>query len=248
MAFDLLKDARVLRDREQQPLIRVALRAIKDFAIPLEVGMQEKELYWKWYLLPNEFISNEITKAGPKKEEPAKVEDLDEFIKPLPKKQDTDEKKKTEQAEQKTGKEQKTEEKKETNEKKELHQKNEEEQKTLEQKEEPKKKDTGKKDGPFLDQAAAYFQENAIEIADQTTIKKGTEADYTLLIPSAVGKLTFYCKAKGKKTIADGDLSSAYVTGEAKKLPVLFLTNGKLAKRAKEMLGKEFKNIIVKEI
>ena len=50
-AFDLLSQNKVLRDSEQEPVIRVALREIKDFAIQLNVNYDgNKEVFWKWYL------------------------------------------------------------------------------------------------------------------------------------------------------------------------------------------------------
>jgi len=54
-AFDLLNQNKILRDSEQEPVIRVALREIKDFAIPLNVNYNNyKEIFWKWYLTDNE--------------------------------------------------------------------------------------------------------------------------------------------------------------------------------------------------
>ena len=54
-AFDLLQQSVILRDIEQEPVIRVALREIKDFAIPLNVNHNNnKEIFWKWYLTNNE--------------------------------------------------------------------------------------------------------------------------------------------------------------------------------------------------
>ena len=38
-AFHLLKEKKVLSDEEQVPAIRVALRAIKDFALPLKASL-----------------------------------------------------------------------------------------------------------------------------------------------------------------------------------------------------------------
>ena len=43
-------------------------------------------------------------------------------------------------------------------------------------------------------------------------------------------------------------MSSAYVQGHLKKLPVLFISYGEPTKRAKEMLAKEFQNIVFKKI
>jgi len=52
-AFMLLKEKQVLKDDEQEPAIRVALRAIKDFAIPFE---KNGEQYWGY------FVKKEIEK------------------------------------------------------------------------------------------------------------------------------------------------------------------------------------------
>lgn len=53
--FALLKEKKVLRDSEQSPLVRVSLRKIKDFAVPLEVTVNGKtEVFWKWHTLSDE--------------------------------------------------------------------------------------------------------------------------------------------------------------------------------------------------
>lgn len=46
-AFFILKERKILKDSEQQPAIRVALREIKDFAVPFEKG---SEIFWKYFL------------------------------------------------------------------------------------------------------------------------------------------------------------------------------------------------------
>lgn len=63
-AYDLLKDKKILKDDAQAPAIRVALRSIKDFSVPLNVSHEEKtELFWKWYLLTNDEATNFIQQA-----------------------------------------------------------------------------------------------------------------------------------------------------------------------------------------
>jgi len=65
-AFLLLKEKRILVDSEQQPAIRVALREIKDFAIPFE---KEGIVFWRYFLMeePSQIISEEEIEI---KEEP----------------------------------------------------------------------------------------------------------------------------------------------------------------------------------
>ena len=51
-ALYLLKKEKILDDEFQTPVTRVALRAIKDFAIPLKITHDGKEkLYWKYFLV-----------------------------------------------------------------------------------------------------------------------------------------------------------------------------------------------------
>ena len=48
-AFMLLKEKKFLRDSEQAPAIRVALRAIKDFALPFK---KNDEIFWRYHTVP----------------------------------------------------------------------------------------------------------------------------------------------------------------------------------------------------
>jgi hypothetical protein len=43
-------------------------------------------------------------------------------------------------------------------------------------------------------------------------------------------------------------MAAAFVQGQLRKLPTLLLSTGTLSKKAKEMLGKEFKGMVVKQI
>src|SRR3989338_9100838 len=62
-AYELLKERGVLKDTILEPVIRVALRQIKDFAKPIEVNTDGNiELFWKWYLLSNEEAEHSIKK------------------------------------------------------------------------------------------------------------------------------------------------------------------------------------------
>ncbi|MFH1327203.1 MAG: hypothetical protein ABIH59_03695 [archaeon] len=66
-AFELLRQKKFLKDQDQHPAIRVALRSIKDFAIPFE---QDKEIIWRYFTInPEEYKTKEkkifITKEKP---------------------------------------------------------------------------------------------------------------------------------------------------------------------------------------
>ena len=62
-AFELLKNKKFLKDIEQDPAIRVALRSIRDFAIPFKKG---DEIFWRYFTF-NE--SEQRVEESPKKEE-----------------------------------------------------------------------------------------------------------------------------------------------------------------------------------
>ncbi|MDP3881423.1 MAG: FaeA/PapI family transcriptional regulator [Nanoarchaeota archaeon] len=74
-AFHLLKSKRILVDSEQTPPIRVALRAIKDFAIPLRVKVNEEEkLMWKYFALEESEFNSLLQGFSPQKEEKVEKE------------------------------------------------------------------------------------------------------------------------------------------------------------------------------
>ena len=70
-AYDMLYQNKILKDYEQEPAIRGALRQIKDFAIPLQVNYENKiEIFWKWYLIDNKEMELLIkSKLSEKKKE-----------------------------------------------------------------------------------------------------------------------------------------------------------------------------------
>jgi len=54
-AYDLLSEKLVIRDTTAEPWQRVALRDLKDFAVPFHVNYKNiQETFWKWYLTTNE--------------------------------------------------------------------------------------------------------------------------------------------------------------------------------------------------
>jgi hypothetical protein len=65
-AYLLLKDAKLLVDSEQEPAIRVALRSLKDFAIPFS---HEDKIIWRYAFIPIEEIKKLINKYPIEKSE-----------------------------------------------------------------------------------------------------------------------------------------------------------------------------------
>lgn len=60
-AYDLLKEKKVLKDSKQEPAIRVALRALKDFAVPFKKEGSE-EIFWKFFNTPEKTSEKEKPK------------------------------------------------------------------------------------------------------------------------------------------------------------------------------------------
>ena len=55
LAFNLIKEKQILKDSELTPLMRVAMRTIRDYAVPLNVNHDEQiQVFWKFYLLSNQ--------------------------------------------------------------------------------------------------------------------------------------------------------------------------------------------------
>lgn len=214
-AFDLLSQSKILRDAEQEPVIRVALREIKDFAIPLNVTHNNnKEMFWKWYLANNEEAEILIKQ---------KLQILEKPVE-----------RKIEEKVQKDIKEQKPIE-------------------TIQKQSKEKPKEASKykprdKEDNFLKDIMRFFEKNRINVISSEIIKKNSEIDFLVELPSVVGNLQYYCKARNKKKISDSDLSNAYVKGQFKKLPVIVLSPGELSSKAQEILAKELNNITFKKI
>ncbi|MEM4325967.1 MAG: hypothetical protein QXU40_01550 [Candidatus Pacearchaeota archaeon] len=64
-AFMLLKERKFLDDSEQDAAIRVALREIKDFAIPLRT---ESKLFWRFFTVPEQWVIEQIESSKKLKE------------------------------------------------------------------------------------------------------------------------------------------------------------------------------------
>jgi len=99
----------------------------------------------------------------------------------------------------------------------------------------------------FFKQVKDFFYKNNVNIITQQVLRKNNEIDFEVKLKTPFGKMDYYCVAKNKKRVNEGDLSSAFVRGQTKRLPIIFLTTGGLTKNAKEMLSKDLKGMVVKE-
>ena len=220
-AYNLIKEKKVMRDTKSEPWQRVALRAIKDFAVPLNVNFQDQaETFWKWYLLTDEEAKPFIAKLLDSEKIEERIEEKIEpkvEIKAEPKKEFFRE---------------------------EIKLPVQEKIKVQEERIPKPKKEKILKEEPadkFQLQFNDYIYKNKIRVLEQEILRKGREINLVIEVPSPIGKLTFYTKVKNKKSISDSDLSLAYNEGQQKKLPTLFLSNGILNKKAQIYLEKNLK-------
>lgn len=256
---ELLKEKGVLRDTSLDPLQRVCVRSIKDFAKQLDVSMGDsKEVFWKWFLLPEDQTNAAIQQLlEPSSQPEKKIEAVIPVSIPIPapvsapasvpisaivpESQKVAEPKKIEVPVAPVIAE--------------LPKIKKPLAKLSVQKSIPPTADVCEEIRPivvdnsdlFLKNVRSFFERNKIIIRELTTVKKKTEFDIIIDVPSPLGILTYFCKAKNGKRISNSDLSNAYVQGQLKKLPVVFLSPGELAKPAKIFM-KDLKGLTVSRL
>lgn len=238
--FDMLKLKKVLQDSKLDALNRVSVRSIKDFAKPLHINLNgNKEIFWKWYMISNNEAVDIIKSMFSIKREEKNVvikkqeqKDVNEKIENRP----TESEKKTYDTFKKQDDEKKIFEKSLK-------------QNVFEKK--SKISDFDKKENlektEFLDKIKDFFEKNEIKIIEEFLVKKNTEYNFLIQVPSAFGVLNYFCKAKSKKKCNESDVGSAYMEADQYRLPTIFLTTGEFTKKAEVELEK-FKGITIKKI
>lgn len=213
-AYLLLKKNGILLDDEQTSAIRVALKKIKDFAIP---QTKNDTLYWKYVFYEE--------KPNLINEEPKQIQEESELI----------------------------------------EQKEEEEQQKLElmpekQKEQSKEQEQpveSKKIESIFDTKKEISQENKIPFLEEIqNCLKNLGYDYfdlfedsrneivgCIIADTSFGKKKFLVVARNKKSLSDNDLISAKKQADNYKMPLLFISNGKLSKKASDYVN-EYSNLI----
>jgi hypothetical protein len=135
-------------------------------------------------------------------------------------------------------------------------QKEKQEQKVIPKKEEPaqvpfkeKQKTLAEEDlSEFEIMLRKYFDAQEILIVEREVIRKNSEYEFTIKMKTPLGFAEFYCKARNKKKVPDGDIADAYLQGLINRSPVVFITNGEVAKKSKEKLKTNYKGMIIKEL
>lgn len=229
-AYFALKEGRVLRDDKLEPAIRVALRELKDFAKPLQVKVNGNQyLFWKWYLVGNDEVSQKIRsrfvvpKPAEKPVEQPVVQPKEPEVKKEEKPVTLDDRIEPKKIEVK------------------------EEVKEVEEKQEVVEEQTVQETISFYKAVDDYFKKNKINILKEEIVRKDREFNFIIEIPSELGNLKYFVKVKNKKKIGDGDLTSAYSQAHLESLPLLFLTNGELVKKTKDLLNTGLKGVVFKK-
>lgn len=224
--YALLKEKQVINSALVEPLTRVSLMNIKDYSRAFNYTINgEEQLFYRYYLLSEEQAKQMIAEALKPKKKPAP--------KPEPQPVHTPPKKQVVTKPKKQVKPKKTTKKKIVV----------EEQTTLAPEAKPEMPDE-----PFFKRVVRYCKNKKIKIREWKVLRKGSELDFVVAMPTPVGRAEYFIKAKSKKKSNDGDIAAALLAGQLRRLPVIYLTTGEVTKKAKEMTQAELKGVIIKEI
>jgi hypothetical protein len=230
-AFILIKNERVARHNALTPLNRVAMEQIKDFAKPLKLDTPEgPELFWRYYLVTEDEAMDLIEEKFFHTYKKKAAQPLTP-IQNVPASLKESEKEAAKQ-EPKAEPERKAAPKKKAARKKAAVSTVPEAQTQLPSRLPPLS--VAQASG-FATAIHEFFKAKQIVLVQNIASTK-TEFSAIVRIPSAVGAVEYFCKAKSKKTTTDGDLAAAVLESQQYKLPLLFLSPGKLTKKANDLL------------
>lgn len=220
--FLLLKEKKVLKDSEQEPAIRVALRSIRDFASGFRIN---DEIYWRYMLVSESGVREMLQpkKIGQKQEiksEEKEITSKDETIaKPPQHPQLLQPITVTKKPKHIADKEEKT--------------KNEfQNPLAIKPKEKPKPE---KPKSKFIEKTIEFLKNNNIKLIEEKDYK-AKEYNCMIQINSQLGPIKFLAQAKDKKTISESDLKKFLSTAQSIPLPAFLLFTGELSKKAQEYL------------
>lgn len=100
----------------------------------------------------------------------------------------------------------------------------------------------------LMQKFASYCNEKDIQIKEYTIVRPNREIEIVASIPSAVGRVDYFCGIRNKKRCNEGDLSSVVIKAQSRNLPTLFVSTGDVTKKAFSMIGKELKQVVIQKI
>ena len=239
-AFNLLKNSKVLVDSSLEPVVRVAMRYIKDFAVAIKVKYNnEEKLFWKYFIIDDKEFG-EIAKdilEGKKRQNDGRKMDLG-----IIKEEKNEVVNKEKFVENSINIEEKLIEKNE-----EIIKENKEEGK-IKLKKKLQKKDIVKEitksnekiiekdmETEFGKNVKEYLSGKNVEIIEVIYDKK-KEFIAKIMTDHIFGKQTHYLIAKDKKIVSDNDLIVALQNAHVEKMPAIVMSKGDINKRGKEYL------------
>ena len=229
-AVEKLKKEKILAEDNIRLVEKVALRNLKDFAVPLAIKIGERQkLFWKWYSLSQKDALEILEQFIRVYEKAEKVEDVQAVKEAAP----SVEEKELGVTEKVEIKEDREEAKREV-----------EGVEGVEEKRKDREKEKIKKARDFESHIKRYFEANKIKALEESIIKKDKEIEFILEVSSALGKINFFAIAKNKRNVSVTDITMAYHRGQEKRMPVIFLSPAKLNKKNEEKakeLGITFK-------
>ena len=220
-AFLLLREHKVLKDSDQDPATRVALRSIKDFSVGFKMN---EDIYWRFVSVPKEEV-NAILNGNVVEEKVQEVveEKIEEKI----------EKNNSEMVEPVV---------------KEIKIKSESDNKfnnPLVMDKEIRKKEKPKSE--FVQQVISFINERGLQIVEENDYKV-KEYNCIVQIRSELGLIRFWTQAKDKKRITEGDFKKLLSNAQSIPLPAFMLYTGEISNKAKKYL-KEYGSVLkVKKI
>jgi len=243
-AFILLKKNKVLKDSEQSPAIRVALRSIKDFATGFKI---KEEIYWKYNLVEESEINKILNPETKDEEESEEKSETNMPSKKLIPSSENDQETNPSKIIEKVKMIQ-TPNKKiipQTNTNNSLindppqnnyHQSKERKfNNPLIIPEEKKKKEKPKSE--FAIKTIEYIRNLNLNIIEEREFKA---REYTCItrINSELGKINFFTQSRDKKSITEADLKKLLSVSQSIPLPALLIYTGKIGKKAMDFANK----------
>jgi len=213
-AFSLLREKKVLEDEKQEPVVRVALRAIKDFAVSMRIRIKEEsKLFWKYFSVNDEEVRMLLSGKG-KAKAPSTSKQAEDVVKGNVNASQGVEEVVSPGVSDKIPVEPR-----------------ESSRQILTVKREKKIQESG-----FSKNVKDYLAGKDIEVLEILAEKKrGFEA--RVRIDTMFGKQEYYLVAKDKKSFTDNDLAVALQKAQAVRLPALGMSSGELNKKGREYLG-----------
>lgn len=216
VAYHKLKEEKIIDDIKQEPAMRVALRSINDFAVPIR--FQDK-IIWKYKFISNEEAKDILDQRFNGKEKPeVKVE---KEI-PVEKEPEIEEEVVIERPKVKL-----------------IPEKEEVEEPRVKTIKTKKKVETTNE---FLVEVKSFLDKKDIELVKEIESKK-KDVTAIIRINSDLGKISFLLIAKDKKKLNLTDLTMAYQKAITHKMPCYLLSRSESSRAIEDFL-EEHKNLL----